>query len=89
MQEIFYVASEKVLRYHSLMMTDKDIAEAVRQKAIEVGSQHLLAIRWGMHYSEVNAVANGRRKPSKRVLEGLGLESFTGYRQKSSAPSPR
>lgn len=55
------------------MYSENEVADLVRQKAIEVGSQHQLAKAAKVDYVEVNAIANRRRKPSKKVLAYLGL----------------
>ena len=45
----------------------------VKQEVERLGSIKAAAAAWGVHYSMVNAILNGRKQPGRTICEKLGL----------------
>ncbi len=57
------------------MLTNNDIIKAVRQRAyIDFHNQVEYAEYLGVSVAFINSVIRGKKKPSKKVLDDLGVE---------------
>jgi DNA-binding transcriptional regulator YdaS (Cro superfamily) len=63
-------------------MTEKEVIERLRIACQNAGGQKAFAKLHGFSAAFVSDVVNGKRHPSDRVLEAIGLERVVTYRKK-------
>ena len=59
--------------------TKDQVMKKISKLVVEHGSQSALAEAVGCDRTEVNAILAGRREPSAKVLEALGIERVKLY----------
>lgn len=64
------------------MMTDTNLLDLLRDACETAGSQRAWADGHGLSTAYVCDVLGGRRQPGKKVLDALGCERVTRYREK-------
>ena len=72
-------------------MTKDQLIASIWQEAAETGNVSHVAMRLNVSPQFLYLVLAGKKKPSKRILEGLGLREVVTrtYERVSSAQSPR
>lgn len=66
-------------------MNEQQVRERLAAAITEAGSAVAWSQAHSLHPSFVSDVSNGRRPPSKRILDALGLEEVVTYRERPSA----
>ena len=64
------------------MLTEQDVIERLRAAAAAAGSQRQFAKAHGFTPAYVHDVLHGKRAPAQRILDALGIERVTYYREK-------
>lgn len=67
------------------MESQMDIAEELRRRVAEVGTQKILADQLGVSQPFLCQVINGQREPGPVLLDALGIEKVVTYRPKAKA----
>lgn len=65
-------------------MNKAEFMEYLQQLVTEAGSQKDLANRLKISTPYLNDILNGRRDPSKKILNALGFEEVVTYQPKQS-----
>ena len=66
-------------------LTAEDVRLLLRKRCEEAGSQAMFAVQNGLSRHFLNDVLKGRQSPSEHMADILGLEKFSGWRNKSLA----
>lgn len=65
------------------MLTEMQVIERLRAACKAAGGQKAFARLHGFTGAYVHDVLHGRRPPADRILDALGLERMTIYREKT------